>query len=722
MRCPECKSNIDKGVKFCPKYGKKIKNSKKKIYFSFCIIMVFIFGIIAVKLYISKNENISKSDFNDYIAYDDQFLEIEEKYLNDKGYITKEDIPQLLDDVEIIIKSGENEGVIENYTRDNGNIFIQFSSGINYIFIPLEEDKLSNGEGGQVLTLEPAENSFGVKKERLMTFIDKYYNKLEYTGSFTPVSNANLIKKSFDDIYEYDDITLEIGSVSHKYALKNNEVTIDSLKKWGDSKVIIFEGHGAYNSELHSCLVSGESFFGFEEFSKYNEDIKNKNIVLTSFPEIGETNIAYSPVRKYCITSNFVDNYFETMNDSLIFLGACLSVKDDTLAQALLNKGAAIVMGYNETTSMEYEMMTRSMFFYDLTRMDEQDQYTTVAEALDYAKESIASSDPWGGYNAELVCVSKNNVEGQYTLKGLKDSNTNQEEFSISFANQFYEQLISEEGLADGHIETKIETTEDQGAHTVCLTPESGNLGIIFKDIADFDGNGIDDLIVVTLDGYGGTISLIQYVYFFDAEGNYTETAKSNDIPIKSKCNYYFYKVGNYMVNIFKEDNSGDWIDDLRYEIIENNVQIHDDEIHIMSYDMDAPNNGESIGEVLYIHKDYRNTDSVCYTIDDIDDYYAIYNRGFLLQSADDRCLGSESEGCEFINSLLGEFLGEKAGRIEPTSWDSRWDVNFFPNDSLPERYTILKINATPSYKTGEKTTMSDITIDAEFVNSRLVK
>ena len=254
------------------------------------------------------------------------------------------------------------------------------------------------------------------------------------------------------------------------------------------------------------------------------------------------------------------------------------------------------------------------------------------------------------------------------------------------------------------------------------MTPESGNLGIIFKDIADFDGNGIDDLIVVTLDGYGGTISLIQYVYFFDAEGNYTETAKSNDIPIKSKCNYYFYKVGNYMVNIFKEDNSGDWIDDLRYEIIENNVQIHDDEIHIMSYDMDAPNNGESIGEVLYIHKDYRNTDSVCYTIDDIDDYYAIYNRGFLLQSADDRCLGSESEGCEFINSLLGEFLGEKAGRIEPTSWDSRWDVNFFPNDSLPERYTILKINASPSYKTGEKTTMSDITIDAEFVNSRLVE
>ena len=720
MRCPECKSNIDKGAKFCPKCGKKIKNPKKKTYFSVWIFMgmIFILGAIAVKLHIARNE-ISKNDFNNYITYDDQFLEMEEKYLNDKGYIMKEDIPQLLDEVESIVKNGKNKGIIESYTRDNGNIFIKFSSGINYIFIPLEEDKLSNGEGGQILTVEPVENSFGVKKERLMTFIDKYYNKLEYTGSFTPVANANLIKKTFDGIYEYDDIALGIGSVSHKYSLKNNEVTIDSLKKWGKSKVVIFEGHGAYNSELHSCLVTGESFLGFEEFSKYKKDIKKKNIVLTSFPEIGETNIAYSPVRQYCVTSSFVDNYFEKMNDSLIFLGACLSAKDDVLAQALLNKGAAVVMGYNETTSMEYEMMTRSMFFYDLTRADEQNKYITVAEALDYAKKSIAPSDPWGGYNAELVCVSKNNIEEQYTLNGLRESNTNQGKSNVSFADQYYEQLVSTVGLADEHIETKIETIEDQGARTVCLAPATGNLGIIFKDIADFDGNGIDDLVVVKLNEYNGKITLNQSVYFFDAEGNYTETSKSNDDPIRGSCNYYFYKVGNYMVNIFKEDSSGDWIDGLRYEVIENNVQMHDDEIHIMSYDMDAPNNGESNGETLYIHKDYRYPDKVCYTVDDIDAYYAIYNKGFSLSSADDRCFESESEGCDYINSLLSELLGEKAGRIEPTSWDSRWEVNFFPNDSLPESYTILKINATPSYKTGEKTTESDVTIDAEFANSR---
>ena len=106
MRCPECKSNIDKGAKFCPKCGKKIENPKKKTYFSVWIFMgmIFIFGAVAVKLHFGRNESISKNDFNNYIAYDDQFLETEEKYLNDKGYVMKEDIPQLLDEVEIIIK------------------------------------------------------------------------------------------------------------------------------------------------------------------------------------------------------------------------------------------------------------------------------------------------------------------------------------------------------------------------------------------------------------------------------------------------------------------------------------------------------------------------------------------------------------------------------------------------------------------------------------------
>ncbi len=314
-------------------------------------------------------------------------------------------------------------------------------------------------------------------------------------------------------------------------------------------------------------------------------------------------------------------------------------------------------------------------------------------------------------------CSNDSSVEVD-TKEESKEIYENQEELNISFAEQYYERLVLTEGWADEHIETKILTTEDQGASTVCLPPEKGELGIIFKDIADFDKNGIDDLFVVMLSEYEGEVILDQSVYFFDTEGNYNVTSKSNDNPITGNCIFGFYKVGNYVVNIYKEDSSGDWIDGLRYEVIDNNVQMHDDEIHIMNYDLNASNNGESNGEILYIHKDYRCPDSVCYTIDDVEGYYAVYNRGFSLSSANDRCFESELEACDYINSLLSDILSKKVGKIEPTSWADRWNTDFFPNDVLPESYTILKISANSSYKTGENTTESDIIIEKEYINN----
>ena len=247
-------------------------------------------------------------------------------------------------------------------------------------------------------------------------------------------------------------------------------------------------------------------------------------------------------------------------------------------------------------------------------------------------------------------CSNNSSIEVDTTEKS-KEVYENQEESNISFAEQYYKRLVSTEGWADEHIETKILTTDDQGASTVCLAPEKGKLGIIFKDIADFDKNGIEDLIVVMLSEYEGKVILNQSVYFFDIEGNYNVISTSNINPIRGNCSFCFYKVGDYVVNIYKEDSSGDWIDGLRYEVIDNNVQMHDDEIRIMNYGLNASNNGKS-GEILYIHKDYRYPDSVCYTIDDVEGYYAVYSRGFSLSSANDRCFESELEDCYYINCL----------------------------------------------------------------------
>lgn len=435
MYCPECGKELREGARFCPICGKKVKeipenirkatSQRKRNHFLLIVILfviIFFSSIgIAGKALLNKHQydNVNEKAFNDYITYDDHFLEIEAKYLNENGYVNSEDVIQLLEEIESAIQHGMDRGIINSYSKENKNIHIQFTSGIQYIFIPYEEGILSNGIGGKIMTIQPVKDSYGVRLTNFLTFIDKLYNKLDYVGSYLPDENANMIKKAFDNRYDFNTLTFDPYSFKPEFAFSNEDVTIDAMKKLDQYKIIIFEGHGGYTSEVHSALVTGETFLGFQEFSRYKDDIKTGNIILSSFPTIGESNAVYSPVRNFCVTSKFFDTYLGEFDDSLIFLGACFSAKDKVLAQSLINKGASIVLGYSESTSMEYEMMTRTMFFYGMT-CTYAGEYLTVEQALNYAKNQIGWTDPWGGKNAELVCLSKDSLEKVYTLDGIR--------------------------------------------------------------------------------------------------------------------------------------------------------------------------------------------------------------------------------------------------------------------------------------------------------------
>ena len=88
-----------------------------------------------------------------------------------------------------------------------------------------------------------------------------------------------------------------------------------------------------------------------------------------------------------------------------------------------------------------------------------------------------------------------------------------------------------------------------------------------------------------------------------------------------------------------------------------------------------------------------------------------------MLSSAENRCVASEEEGCDIINTLLSDMLDVNIGKMKPVAWDERWNDSFFPTDAPPESYVILKVDASPSYKTGETTTESEIVIRTEYVS-----
>lgn len=428
--CPNCDAEkvnwyLDRqhcqesGNKACTNSSKNTNQKRSLIYKYFSLIAILAVTVVVSVAFYHTNNGISEEDYEKYIAYDNLLLELETKYLNESGYVSAEDVPQLLDEVEQIVKEGRNEGTISDYNRDAGNIYIKFSSGIGYLFIPYEGNILSNGDGGRILTIEPENDAIAFKMRALFSLIDGWNNKFEFRGPYSATASAELVKNEFGDLYKYSCFALPKAFLTHEYALMNEEVTVETMKKWGQNKIIIFEGHGAYNSRVHSCLQTGEEFVGFKRFSKYSKDIENDIIVLTSFPKLYGTEIPYSPVRSYCITSKFVTKYFDRMDNALVFLGACQSGKDDVLAQALLDQGASIVIGYSDITSIEYEMLTRSMFFYKLTQEKIPGSYFTVGEAFAYAQKSIGAADPFNEHRAELVCFSKGSIENQYTLNGM---------------------------------------------------------------------------------------------------------------------------------------------------------------------------------------------------------------------------------------------------------------------------------------------------------------
>lgn len=388
--------------------------------------------------------DINEVGYDTYIEYENMLLSVETDYLNDEGYVESSDIPAMLDEVEQLAQQGVSDGTIAYYNREDDNVFIKFASGIPYLFIPYEKDKLSGGGGGQILTIEPTADDYSVNLSYVIAVATAWGCGIEYEDSLRPSSNANLIVENVPDLYTYDyryptpyDVVDPIRGAGA--SLRNSNVTIDGMKALADYKVIIWEGHGAYNETIHSALITGESFLGWKDFSKYKTDLEDNTIILTSFPTIPETDIAYSPIRYYGITSKFVEKYIGDMDEALVFLGACSSLKDEVLAQSFLDKGASVVLGYTDITTMYYEMISRTVFFTELVK-EIDSGYQTVAEACRKTIQIVGYDD-----SCVMNCISREGVSERYTLKGIIDEPVDVEDTEervpqkqLSQVNQYY--------------------------------------------------------------------------------------------------------------------------------------------------------------------------------------------------------------------------------------------------------------------------------------------
>lgn len=159
---------------------------KKKIIVVVLLSIIVILGILVAAFLFQLNTNaINENDYNAYIASEERLMEIEKIYLNDEGFVPKEDVSALINEVEIEVKNQVNNGSIQEYNRDDNNIYIKYKSGIEYVFVPHEENALALGEDNNIITLEPNQDDYSVGVSRFKAWIDKKFNNLAYQGSYS---------------------------------------------------------------------------------------------------------------------------------------------------------------------------------------------------------------------------------------------------------------------------------------------------------------------------------------------------------------------------------------------------------------------------------------------------------------------------------------------------------------------------------------------------------
>ncbi|MCQ9207253.1 MAG: hypothetical protein NG740_05185, partial [Omnitrophica bacterium] len=168
--------------------------------------------------------------------------------------------------------------------------------------------------------------------------------------------------------------------------IKHSAVTVDLMKTLHQYAVVSIASHGAIDDEDQVLIFTGEEAtpenrkqheFGLRA-GRIREYIVNGN---------------------YAITPSFIEHYGGKYPKSLIYIAACSSMENRTMANAFLNKGVYTYFGYNDTvnTPFAYSIGTRLFDYLLEDRMTTGNAYTALGKKRDpqspHARFLLAGGD-----------------------------------------------------------------------------------------------------------------------------------------------------------------------------------------------------------------------------------------------------------------------------------------------------------------------------------------
>lgn len=266
----------------------------------------------------------------------------------------------------------KNEGVIDDYTVD-GTTFTASVPGGTYVY-EYDPSHLFEGMGlffqTIVMTGDDILTAPAAGQPNLIITCQPFADSL-VTTAFDDGASRAAEREDYDFTANMD----------------NGQVSLDLLTDLTAYKLVIWNGHGGYDSTYHSYLVTGTMSASMPD--RFRADLVGDHPAVIT-----------AGSGRCCVTSRFFDKYYRTnkMDDAMIFLGCCEGGHDSVLADSLIGAGFSTVFGFDQSVAAGYDRaMFTSLINAMLTDAEDGRGGTTAVDALSAANEANGGSDP---YNA----------------------------------------------------------------------------------------------------------------------------------------------------------------------------------------------------------------------------------------------------------------------------------------------------------------------------------
>ncbi|MCQ2501396.1 MAG: carboxypeptidase regulatory-like domain-containing protein, partial [Lachnospiraceae bacterium] len=201
--------------------------------------------------------------------------------------------------------------------------------------------------------------------------------------------------------FEYDDF-LDCGNLianefgSSVVNFDDNAATMDAFKSFGQYGSVLIDSHGNLSNVTNSAwtimdkdpyILTGETMGSWESF--VSADWESERIIVIA--NDGSLFGGFMGGGIVAVGAGFFDKYYNPgdLDECMFFLGTCYSLYNNTIADALISKGAEVVYGFTDVVSVDYcndclvECVGNNLLVYHTTADEAYNTTVAVCGATD---------------------------------------------------------------------------------------------------------------------------------------------------------------------------------------------------------------------------------------------------------------------------------------------------------------------------------------------------